>query len=257
MRLEGVDVMGWLDDPSAVFVMDEQSRAQSAPQPSTLAEPRMIFHNGKLHLRTPDPQKTLDSATQLALSLGGYVESRQPTYAIFRIPADTFRVSFPLFQSLGQVQSKSMNSDDITAAFQEADLHLKIAEATLLRLQQILAETTHPTERIELLKRIEQVSQQIEIKKLEKEKLGRMAQYGHLSLAVDPLLLNQGIETIGAFLWMQNLSPTRSQETTCGNEYLELSAPQGMVALPDPRHWYNQCEDPCRKDHTVCAESSI
>lgn len=262
MKLDGVDVAGWADNPQvsmaasasvaprvlaapvAMKAMVKRSDGyaggmaeESAPEPEARPQPagtqeRMVFHEGWIHLRSTDPTRTLDSASKLAQSLGGYVESRYQNASVLRIPVKVFRSSFDSFVALGSLQRKEIRTDDITDQFHDNELRLRVAKETLERLQTLLAESQNPDEKLRLLREIQRLSKQIELQEATKRDLEKKASFSRLNLNVDPFIFEgmEQAEPIGAFQWISALRPLRLNESLVG-EPLERKAPTGFVSL--------------------------
>ena len=214
---------------SAMRKEDVASEPMAADLPQ---QKRMVFHEGWISLKSTEPPATLDSATSMAASLGGYVESRDAGSVVLRIPVEVFRANFDRFVALGTLVSKELKTEDITDQFLDTELRLRVAKETLDRLQTLLAESKDQNEKLRLLQEIQRLSQQIELDESRKRELLKKASYSRLTLSVQPFIFDNAgqEEPIGAFQWIHQLMPTRQNESVTG-EALEMKIPQGFVDL--------------------------
>ena len=205
--------------------------------PVRRAGPRKVFHEGWISLKTTDMAKTLDSATKLAESIGGYVESRNDNSLVVRLPVEKFRDNFDRFVLLGALVSKSQRADDITELFLESELRLKVAKASLERLTQLLAESRDANEKLQILRQIQRLSEQIEREEANKKDLAKKAAFSRLTLNVQPFIFeSESSEPIGAFAWIHQLNPLRTSEYFASKPS-KLKVPEAMVDLAlDP--WF-------------------
>lgn len=205
---------------------------ESANAPEPAPQPRMVFHEGWIELKSTDPTHTLDSAAAMTIALGGYVESRSTESLILRIPVEQFRANFDRFVVLGTLQRKELRTEDITDQFLDNELRLRVAKETLERLQTLLAESLNPEEKLRILRDIQRLSKQIELAETHKRDLEKKSAFSRLNLQVYPFVFEgeEREEPIGAFRWITQLNPLRTAET-CNGEALELKAPHGFVDL--------------------------
>jgi len=200
---------------------------QAVAEPQT----RMVFHEGTIELRSTLPNATIDSSIKLGESLGGYVESRTDASVVLRIPVKLFRPNFDRFVALGSLISKRLHSDDITDQFTETELRLRVARASLERLQVLLGESRDAEEKIRLLRDIQRLSQQIDLDEAQKKELAQKASYSRLTINVQPFFFaGESTEPIGAFQWITLLNPIRTQELLQGRGE-KLTPPTGYIDL--------------------------
>jgi hypothetical protein len=235
VMLESMDMVGAAQEGSVA--------EEPAPTPGTQTG-RMVYYNGGIELKATLPEAVLDTAGARVLALGGYVESRNPNFAVLRVPVAHFRAFFEATQSLGVLQNKWMRADDITDAFQDNALRIKIGEATLARLHELLAASTNDDEKLRLLREIQRVNDELEQRKTRQEVLAKQAAYSRLELNVQPFVFETGRADLGihAFAWFSQLNALRSQEPKLGKK-AELTVPTGLVAIDSSASWLARSAD--------------
>jgi len=223
--------------------VDVTQPLEATPTPGTQTG-RMVYYNGGIELKATQPATLLDTATARVQALGGYVESRSPNYAVLRVPVAHFRSYFEMAQTLGVLQNKWMRADDITDAFQDNALRIQIGEATLARLHELLAASTDDNEKLNLLREIQRVNDELEVRKSQQALLAQQAAYSRLELNVQPFVFETGRADLGiqAFAWFAKLNATRTAETRLGKK-VELQVPTGLVPLDLKKAWAARSAD--------------
>jgi hypothetical protein len=200
---------------------------------------RMIYHNGFMRLRSPQPRNLVDEATRIVEARGGYVEQLDADKAVFRVPVKEFKDVFDRLLKLGNVLEQSVRTEDITDAFMDVDSRLNIARNTRRRLMKLLAKAKSEKEKIRILHEIERLSIRIETLTAQRDHLLSEARFSRITLRVEARRLNESTvrrERIKAFEWIHKLSPF-SDEVPGSGKPLELDIPQGMVALDAKGLW--------------------
>jgi hypothetical protein len=205
---------------------------------------RMIHHDGYIRLRTPRPGELVDKATEVVEAVGGYVERLDGGSAVFRVPVAEFQSVFEQILGLGEVLDQSITTEDITDAFMDVDLRLKIARSTLERLTELLAKAKGEKEKIRILQEIQRIRTEIETLAAQKELLIAKANFSTINLHIEARSLKRvgAVENIAAFQWIHDLSPFDDLVARRGRS-LELDVPEGMVALEGKKVWVAEGAD--------------
>jgi hypothetical protein len=205
---------------------------------------RMIHHDGYIRLRTPRPGELVDKATKAVEAVGGYVERLEGGSAVFRVPVAEFQPVFDQILGLGEVLDQSITTEDITDAFMDVDLRLKIARSTFERLTELLAKAKGEKEKIRILREIQRIRTEIETLAAQKELLVAKANFSTITLQIEARSLKRvgAVENIAAFRWIHDLSPF-DDLVARGGRPLELDVPEGMVALEGKKVWVAEGAD--------------
>jgi len=193
---------------------------------------RMVNYTGNINMQSAEPEALIDTVIERAKAKGGSVSNRRNGYVSLQIPVAEFKNFFNQILTLGRVTGKNISASDITEAFSDNAVRLRIAESTLARLQQLLAQAKSEQEKIALLKEIQRVSEQIEQRKLDEKELLRQAAFSTINLWVSniPIAIPYRAN-IKAFEWFSAL--------TNANLYigkaLKLSVPKDFIETADTR----------------------
>lgn|GEM_PF-4385070 len=210
---------------------DSPTSATVAPDSSNR---RMIHYNGYLLLQTSSPQSLLDSVQVLAKWDGGYIESRTEWGMIIRIPPDKFLGYFNLLSKLAPVLSQNLTANDITKQFEDVGFRLALSENLRKRYRQLLGEAIQEQQKIELLKEIARLTEEIERFNLRKNELLQQASFSTLTLSLESLSPNLGANEKKPpliFDWIRHLDPFNSKALTKGWFKPKAVIPKGFVKL--------------------------
>jgi hypothetical protein len=222
--------------PSLDEVMRDASTAPSA---------RLIHYNGSARLRVTGVSEALDRAAKIAASRGGYVEKLAATEITIRVPVAEFAAAFEELLKLGDVLDKSVTAEDVTDSYSDLDLRLQVARATRERLLSLLAAVKTEKERIELLREIQRLTEEIDDLGTEIKTLASLAALSRITVRVEPrqsLSRQPTNDEIAEFRWIQRLSPFRREVAAEGSR-LEIACPTGMVVLSKDGAWIAESAD--------------
>jgi len=196
---------------------------------------RMVNYTGDVHLEDSQPEAVIDTVVQRAVAKGGSVSNRRNGFVSLQIPVAEFRDFFNYILTLGKITGKSIYASDITDAYSDNAARIRIAEATLARLQELLAAAKTEPEKLALLKEIQRVSEQIEQRKLTEKELLRKAAFSTINLWArnTPVQAVPYRINIRAFEWFAQLPHMQPL-----GKALELDVPQDFIKTEDSkRKW--------------------
>lgn len=224
------------EDVSADEAAPERSESEPATTPAdapVASAPRMVHYAGWLRLRVTRIEAGVDAVTALAATMGGKVEQIGPDFVSIRVPVARFREAFAAARALGEPLDESISAQDVTEAFVSTDLRLRTARATRDRLQALLARSQDEQEKLQLLREIQRVGEQIDELEAQLATLASLASLSRITVELVPreALAWQGPEDETAELaWIRGLSPFRT-DFPVDSKKLDLPVPEGMVRL--------------------------
>ena len=205
---------------------------------------RMVHYNGYARMRSPKPEDLIEKARGLVIESGGYVEQIRPGNAVFRVPVKEFHGVFKKILALGDVLSKNMSAQDVTDAYTDTDLKMRIATASRNRYLELLNQTDDEEEKLALLKEIARLNESIESMQNMLKTLAALADFSRLSLDVTGMAtspLGGEKPDIFEFRWIHELSPF-SRANLQTSRKLEFEAPKDMVLLGE-KTWITESAD--------------
>lgn len=240
-RMEHTASVASMDLASASEV---ESQGMGGGQSFTQTAQRKVHYQAGVQLKATHPLRVLDSAVAQANHLGGYVVERSSQLARIHVPVASFRAYFEWVQGLGVLQGQWLRADDITLAYQDNALRIRIHESMLERLHQLLASSTQDEEKLQLLREIQRVSDEwVRLKNMQ-NLMETQSQMSLLELHVTPFEMGSMRQNagIGAFQWFTQLNPVRVEEPLMGKP-LTLQVPHGFVKLDLKKRWASRSAD--------------
>lgn len=153
------------------------SQLNKGPAAGTQIDDREVIYKGSLTVRVEDAEAAADKALALADDAGGYLgkqdsqlEGDRQVDVTLRVPADAFDEVMAKVAKLGTVQSRTVDSEDVTDQVVDLQGRLENARASSERLRALLAKAEN-IENIAALEdrltqreaEIEQISGQLEV----------------------------------------------------------------------------------------------
>jgi len=105
---------------------------------------------------------TIDSATELATKLGGFVGRHDDRSVTLRVPSTHFREAMRELEKLGAVQSRNVEAEDVTEEFHDLDVRLKSLHATRKRLEELLQKAANIHDVLEVEEQLARVTEEID-----------------------------------------------------------------------------------------------
>lgn len=166
---------------------------------------RRLVYTGALTLAVPDPGEARARLAELALGLGGYVQSERDAAIVLRIPSARFREGLEGAARLGREVSRRLDVQDVTEQYIDLELRLKNARALRDRLEALLQKAEDVKSALEVERELTRVRLEIEQLEAQLRSLGQRASFG--TLAVELRQMAQAPRSAAAlpFSWLGSL----------------------------------------------------
>jgi Domain of unknown function (DUF4349) len=200
---------------SANYLMVRESNAsQMGPTPKPRPMPatkRMVHYSGNATLKSTEPEKILDSAIALVKAGGGYLEQRSQGFVALRVPSQDFDTLFSRLLKLATLLDFSQTAEDITEAFNDTDLRLKIVLSTLERLEDLVKKARTEEQKLRLLKDLQKYREEREILETQKQDIAQRLRFASIHLNVQShqpwASQHSWNREIRDFIWIHRLNP--------------------------------------------------
>ena len=199
-----------VDSAGNVF---RQAESEVSPGSSQAQAERLVIKNASLSIIVDDPVKVMDSITQLADELGGFVVSanlsetfldsgvKVPSANItIRVPAELFNDALRRIkaETTELPQYENINSQDVTSEYTDLASRLRNLESAEAKLNEIMDEAIRTEDVLSVYNQLVQVREQIELIK------GQMKYYEEsaaMSAISVELVANEAVQplTIGGW----------------------------------------------------------
>jgi len=216
-----------------------------APPPPPRADARMVHYDGWARLLVTDPPETLDAIVAIAEEVGGRTERMSGTVVTVRVPTDAFEGAWERIRALGEVMDESVRADDVTDAFLDADLRVRVMEETQRRLVDLLAKAEEEEEKLRLLQEITRVTEQLDTLRTQLRTISELAAMARITVEAVPreAFTGGGEEPeLAGFAWVRALSPF-NRAVWSDDRRVKLETPDGFVALDDKGPYIAEAAD--------------
>lgn len=215
-----------MDEPSSESVSAGVSVA--APRPgepvdyTEAPDQRKRIYSGYCSIRVESVENRKIEIFSLAEESGGYVESAFSGVIVIRVPAEKFDEIFETVLRLGEVVHKSVETYDVTEYFRDLSVRLEIAEKTRDRLYKLLEKTDDVDGRLELLREIRRLTDEIERIKQNFEMIKKQISFSRITIELIPRLTGQTEDKNSIpFGWIRDLDPL----------YVSLPRQKGRISI--------------------------
>ncbi len=211
-------------------------------------KPQSVHYNGYASLRVSRADEVADALDALAQEVGGHVEELNPNRVTIRVPVDTFRDVFARVLAMGDVLDKSISATDISESLTSVELRLNTAQATRDRLVKLLAKAEDENEKLELIRQIQRLTEEIDRLSGQSQTLHTLASMSRITVELVPreALSNRNTGAdIAELAWIHNLSPFHGSVGASGKR-LELETPEGFVELNPKNQFVVESADGAR-----------
>mgnify|MGYP006302233675 CR=1 FL=1 len=213
---------------AAGAVTDEEFAATDDAPAAVRPQERKRVYSGYAELLVDDIEETKAEVQALAESEGGYVEESYQDTIVVRVPAERFAALVEIILTYGEVLDSWEETVDVTEYFADLETRLRIARETRDRLYVLLERTEDPEERVEILREIRRLTEEIETIELRFDHLKELIKFSRITVTLLSRVDYYGTaERDIPFLWIENLHPlypsifelegTRGLENLTGN----------------------------------------
>lgn len=192
--------------------IDKDVAAYAQDQSAASAE-RLVIKNANLSIAVDDPLKSMDTISDLAESMGGYVVSAEmyqqqisdgvkvPQVRItIRVPAERLNEAMDAIKAETDLPiiTENLTSQDVTAEYTDLNSRLTNLEATERQLQAIMDEATRTEDVLSVYAQLVSIREQIEVIKGQMLYYERSAALSSISVQ---LLANAAVQPITIAGW--------------------------------------------------------
>lgn len=146
---EAASVDGAADAPGAGGAAGESAAVSVEAVEVDATEGRQRTFTANLSLGVDEVDSAVEQAAEAVSSVGGFtatatvdLEGGGQASASYRVPADQFDAALDALSALGEVRTKDVQTDDVTAEYADLESRVAALRTSVERLQGFLAEAT-------------------------------------------------------------------------------------------------------------------
>jgi hypothetical protein len=156
---------------------------------------RLIIKDGNITLEVDDTEITVDSATDIITSMGGYIVSQNMYTSSdqifanirFGVPSEQFETAMRQLGTLGEVLGESASGQDVTEEYFDLGSRLENLEATQEQLRIFLEEAENTEEALMVHRELRQIEGEINQITGRMEFLSDRASFSSISMEIRPI----------------------------------------------------------------------
>lgn len=124
---------------------------------------RVLVYRADLSLEVTDAEAARTRISELALEMGGYVQSASNRSVTVRIPAPVLEDAMTKFGNLGKVTEKNITADDVTGSYRDLEMRIANLEKARERYVEILKRATAVQDVLAVERELERVTSELEM----------------------------------------------------------------------------------------------
>lgn len=189
----------------------DQSKAdvniQQAAEPQEPQQRKRIY-SGFLHLIVADPGESRSLIAVKTDEVGGYVVSSSDEMVEIQVPAPLFEEVMAYLEGLGAVVDRSIQTADVTEAYSDFSARMKVHQQTRERLYQLLEKSADAEERLEILREIRRLTEEIESLKATLAELDQRIAFSRITIRLESRMVSDQEQSQSIpFPWIAELHP--------------------------------------------------
>ncbi len=171
----------------------------------------ILIYKADFTMSVYEVQKAIDAVETLARKSGGYLARRDDRSITIRVPAGEFQAAVAELAKLGDVLSRNVSAEDVTAEYRDLEVQLANALALRDRYAKLLEKAQKVEEALAIEQELGRITGEIERIKGRLKLLGELAQFSTVTVHFSPRV-DQAVQE-GPFVlplpWLNNLGLPR------------------------------------------------
>jgi hypothetical protein len=174
---------------------DDHAPAADRVPPSDTAEPaieapehdphdRQIVYTASMNLSVFNLEEATKKAEALPESHGGYIHAMSRGHMVMRIPSKQLRPAMDELASLGVVEQRSLQAQDVTAEYVDIDARIRVLEETQKQMIELLGKARTVDEALAVRKALDQITMELEVLKGRMRQLQNMVSFSTLTVSL-------------------------------------------------------------------------
>jgi len=175
-------------ESQATFIPGSESKLDSG---QTANLPRKRIMSGNIRLKHAEPDSLAKQVVQKLEELKGYVASSQNDRnwheLNLRVPASEFSSFITFLETIGQLESKSLSTTDITQDYYDLKTRIENHQALVTRIRRYLTEAKTIKEILEVEQTLTKVTSELESMLATQQGWDRDVEFSQLNVVIVPL----------------------------------------------------------------------
>lgn len=151
--------------------------AAKAPGSFAAVEGRQVAFTATLRISSPDVAAALRQAAAIARKLGGYASGMNDRGATLKIPVANAETALAELEQLGQVNSRNIQSQDVTDSLFDLEMRIGNLEKLRVRLTELVAKSAGVKDILAVEKELSRVTGELERLKAQRQNMRRRVDF--------------------------------------------------------------------------------
>lgn len=191
--------------PGADLVGGPGAASAGRPDPA-----RQMIYTARFEISTPNADEAMDRFVRAVESAGGYLDCREDSNVVCRIPAARFHDFVATIPAFGSILSQSIRNEDVTRKYQDLGLRIETAEWSRRRVLSLLERAQAIEDVLKLEAELAKFTATIEGLKGNLRDLSEQIAYSRITVffrarSADPVAAR--VQTASPFAWINQIGP--------------------------------------------------
>lgn len=191
---------------SSPAAASESAAAAAASEAPAADDARKVVYTGAFTLLVADVAVASGAARKMADDFGGYLEHATLASVVVRVPAARFDGAVAALKGLGAMTEERIDAQDVSAEYEDLDIRLRNAKATLEKLLAILAKADSVKDTLDVEREAGRVRTEIEKLEGQRSRLAHRIAYATLAVRFTPMQeAPRELKAALPFPWLRDL----------------------------------------------------
>lgn len=145
---------------------------------------RHIIYTATMQISVFNLKNAVVRAEALPAKHGGYVQNMSGNHFVMRIPAGKLRTVMDELASLGVVDSRTLDAQDVTEEFLDIETRIAVLEGTQKQMLELLTKARTVEEALKVRQALDQITMELEVLKGRLRRLESLTEYSTLTLVL-------------------------------------------------------------------------
>lgn len=210
-----------------------------ASQANVLNE-RLIIYRADINLSVTILSDAHKQLIELSKSMGGWMQQSTNQSLTLRIPANFFEAFIEKLDTIGRIQHKNINAQDISERHRDLKIRLASSEKTLARLKELYKQAKNVTEILKIEAEINRVTTQLELFKGQLKALNHQVAYSTITIRLNPAVSQTRYQA--SFDWLYALANQLHEPLQAGKQSnwfsnIDIEWPENFVPLTHSKNF--------------------
>ena len=192
-------------------------------------------------IKTADTELALSNIRKAVKKYGGFIDSVNVRTVVAKVPAVNLHDAFEEVKTAGETVSEYIEAEDVTEDYYDLGGRIKLLEKSRARLTALLKYEQDIEKKLEILKEIKRVDDELERFKTIMLQLENRVKFSEITVDIIPYNEYEPDRQI-PFRWIENLDPYRCTVKEVFRQ-VEIELPGDFAVLKNKRYFHGETSE--------------